>query len=31
MVKSIAVYPVSDAARYHTGTTIELDGGYAAM
>ena len=27
----LAVYLASDAAKYHTGTAIELDGGYAAM
>ena len=27
----LAVYLASDAAKYHTGTTMEIDGGYAAM
>lgn len=27
----LAVYLASDASRYHSGTAIELDGGYAAM
>ena len=27
----LAVYLASDAARYHSGTAIELDGGYSAM
>ena len=27
----LAVYLASDAARYHSGAAIELDGGYAAM
>ncbi len=30
-VAGLAVYLASDAARYHSGTAIELDGGYAAM
>ncbi len=27
----LAVYLASDAAKYHSGTAIELDGGYSAM
>ncbi len=27
----LAVYFASDVSRYHTGTTIELDGGYSAL
>ncbi len=30
-IAGLAVYLASDAARYHTGTAIELDGGYSAL
>lgn len=30
-VAGLAVYLASDAARYHSGTAIELDGGYSAL
>ncbi len=30
-IAGLAVYLASDAARYHSGTAIELDGGYSAL